>query len=43
MNQKETEQVEEEMKMNNRAFILMAGYRRANLFRDLNKRYNKLL
>ncbi len=34
---------EVELRENTRAFLLMAKHGRANLFRDLNKRYYKLL
>jgi len=46
MNEKIKERVsnelEKELEKNNRAFILMIDGGRANVFRDLNKRYERL-
>lgn len=35
-------EIERQMRENTHVFLLMAGYGKANLFRDLNKRYAKL-
>lgn len=39
---KREEEIVRELENNDRVFRLMVGYGRANVFRDLNKRYEEL-
>lgn len=39
----ERQRIEQEIKHNDRVFILMLGHGKANLFRDLNKRRERLV